>query len=55
MGKGSKQFNPQNRRKFSIPNVCQHFGVAWRAQVSFPFASAISARAAYWAPMVNAH
>lgn len=22
-----EQFNPQIRRKFSIPNVCQHFGV----------------------------
>jgi hypothetical protein len=24
-----EQFNPQTRRKYSIPNVCQHFGVAW--------------------------
>lgn len=24
-----EQFNPQLRRKFSIPNVCQHFGVQW--------------------------
>lgn len=24
-----EQFNPQLRRKFSIPNVCQHFGVSW--------------------------
>ena len=24
-----EQFNPQLRRKYSIPNVCQHFGVAW--------------------------
>jgi hypothetical protein len=24
-----EQFNPQIRRKFSIPNVCQHFGVQW--------------------------
>lgn len=24
-----EQFNLQLRRKYSIPNVCQHFGVAW--------------------------
>ncbi len=24
-----EQFNPQIKRKFSIPNVCQHFGVQW--------------------------
>ncbi len=24
-----EQFNLQMRRKFSIPNVCQHFGVQW--------------------------
>jgi Domain of unknown function (DUF4411) len=24
-----EQFNLQMRRKYSIPNVCQHFGVAW--------------------------
>ena len=24
-----EQFNPQIRRKYSIPNVCQHFGVPW--------------------------
>jgi hypothetical protein len=24
-----EQFNLQMRRKFSIPNVCQHFGVLW--------------------------
>ena len=24
-----EQFNLQMRRKYSIPNVCQHFGVPW--------------------------
>ena len=24
-----EQFNPQMRRKYSIPNVCQQFGVPW--------------------------
>lgn len=24
-----EQFNPYLRRKFSIPNICQHFGVQW--------------------------
>ncbi|MFT7772314.1 DUF4411 family protein [Roseateles sp.] len=24
-----EQFNLQMRRKYSIPNVCQHFGVTW--------------------------
>jgi hypothetical protein len=24
-----EQFNPQIKRKFSIPNVCQTFGIHW--------------------------